>query len=71
MPVMAAMVALLMSAVVVAVVDTGIHHHGWTREQAIRYVMQSNLCDAVVIGCKSAAEIDEAIERVNRALAEG
>jgi predicted aldo/keto reductase-like oxidoreductase len=40
------------------------------REQSIRYVMQSGLCDAVVIGFKSTAEIDEGIERVNRALAE-
>ncbi len=40
------------------------------REKAIRYVMQSNLCDAVVIGFKSTAEVDEAIERIDRALAE-
>jgi predicted aldo/keto reductase-like oxidoreductase len=40
------------------------------REESIRYVMQSGLCDAVVIGVKSAAEIDEAIQRINRALAE-
>jgi predicted aldo/keto reductase-like oxidoreductase len=40
------------------------------RERSIRYVMQSNLCDAVVIGFKSPAEIDEAIERIDRALAE-
>lgn len=39
------------------------------REKSIRYVMQSNLCDAVVIGFKSPAEIDEAIERIDRALA--
>jgi predicted aldo/keto reductase-like oxidoreductase len=37
------------------------------REKAIRYVMQSNLTDAVTIGFKSPAEIDEAIERINRA----
>jgi hypothetical protein len=40
------------------------------REKSIRYVMQSGLCDAVVIGCKSPAEIDEAIERIDRALRE-
>lgn len=40
------------------------------REKSIRYVLQSGLCDAVVIGFKSTAEIDEAIERVNRALAD-
>ena len=32
--------------------------------------MQSGLVDAVVIGFKSPAEIDEAITRINRALAE-
>lgn len=41
------------------------------REKSIRWVMQSGLADAVVIGFKSTAEIDEAIERINRALAEG
>ncbi len=40
------------------------------REKAIRFVMQSNLTDAVVIGFKSPAEIDEAIMRINRALAD-
>lgn len=39
------------------------------REKAIRFVMQSNLTDAVVIGFKSQAEIDEAILRINNALA--
>jgi predicted aldo/keto reductase-like oxidoreductase len=39
------------------------------REKSIRYVMQSGLVDAAVIGFKSTAEIDEGIERVNRALA--
>ena len=38
------------------------------REKAIRFVMQSNLADAVVIGFKSPAEIDEAIMRINNAL---
>ncbi len=40
------------------------------REKAIRYVMQSGLTDAVTIGFKSPAEIDEAIERINRAFAD-
>lgn len=40
------------------------------REQSIRYAMQCGLLDAVVIGFASTAEIDEAIERMNRALAE-
>ena len=40
------------------------------REKSIRFTMQSGLTDAVVIGFKSSAEIDEAIERMNSALAE-
>jgi len=40
------------------------------REKSIRFTMQSGLVDAVVIGFKSAAEIDEAIVRINSALAE-
>jgi len=39
------------------------------REKAMQYVMKSGLTDAVVIGFKSPAEIDESIERMNRALA--
>ncbi|HZS09662.1 MAG TPA: aldo/keto reductase [Blastocatellia bacterium] len=38
------------------------------REKAIRYAMTCGFVDAVVIGFKSPAEIDEAIERINRAL---
>jgi 1-deoxyxylulose-5-phosphate synthase len=40
------------------------------REKAVRYAMACKDIDAVVIGFKSAQEIDEAIERMNRALAE-
>jgi len=40
------------------------------RERSIRFAMQCGLLDAVVIGFKSSAEIDEAIQRINRALAE-
>ena len=40
------------------------------RERSIRFVMQSGLVDAVVIGFASTTEIDEAIERINRALAD-
>ena len=40
------------------------------REKSIRFAMQCGLLDAVVIGFKSPAEIDEAIERINRALAD-
>ncbi len=38
------------------------------REKAIRYAMTCGFVDAVVIGFKSPAEIDEAIERINKAL---
>lgn len=40
------------------------------REKSIRFAMQPGLVDAVVIGFKSSAEIDEAIMRINNALAE-
>jgi len=40
------------------------------REKSIRYAMACREIDAVVIGFKSRQEIDEAIERVNRALKE-
>lgn len=40
------------------------------REKSIRFTMQSGLVDAVVIGFKSQAEIDEAIMRIDSALAE-
>ena len=40
------------------------------REKAIRFAMAHREIDAVVIGFKSTQEIDEAIERMNRALRE-
>ena len=40
------------------------------REKSIRFAMKCGLLDAVVIGFKSPAEIDEAIKRINYALAE-
>jgi aryl-alcohol dehydrogenase-like predicted oxidoreductase len=40
------------------------------REKSIRFAMSRPELDAVVIGFKSADEIDEAIERMNRALAD-
>ncbi len=40
------------------------------REKSIRFTIQSGLTDAVVIGFKSPEEIDEAIKRINSALAE-
>jgi len=39
------------------------------REKAMRFAMSLPEIDAVTIGFKSAAEIDESIERMNRALA--
>ena len=39
------------------------------REKSIRFAMSHREIDAVVIGFKSTAEIDEAVERINRALA--
>jgi len=38
------------------------------REKSIQFVWKSGLVDATVIGFKSAAEVDEAIERIDRAL---
>jgi len=38
------------------------------REKAIRFVVKSGAVDAMTIGFKSAGEIDEAMERINRAL---
>jgi predicted aldo/keto reductase-like oxidoreductase len=40
------------------------------REKSIRFAMQSGLLDAVTIGFKSPEEIDEAIKRINNALAD-
>ncbi|MBN2128961.1 MAG: aldo/keto reductase [Sedimentisphaerales bacterium] len=39
------------------------------RERAMQFVMQSGLTDAVTVGFKSPAEIDETIRRMNEALA--
>ncbi len=41
------------------------------REKSIRFAMSLPELDAVVIGFKNRAEIDEALQRMNRALAEG
>jgi len=40
------------------------------REKSIRFAMQCGLLDCVTIGFKNPAEIDEAIQRINNALAE-
>jgi len=39
------------------------------REKAMQFVMQSGLTDAVTVGFKSPAEVDETIRRMNNALA--
>ncbi len=39
------------------------------REKAIRHAMTCGFVDAIVIGFASPAEVDEAITRMNRALA--
>jgi aryl-alcohol dehydrogenase-like predicted oxidoreductase len=39
------------------------------REKSVRFAMTRPYVDAVIIGVKSPAEVDEAIERMNRALA--
>ena len=41
------------------------------REKSIRFAMACKDIDAVVIGVTSTQQIDEAIERINRALADG
>ena len=38
------------------------------REKAIQYAVNCGCVDAMVIGFKSPAEVDEAVERLNRAL---
>jgi hypothetical protein len=38
------------------------------RDKALRYAMTCGFVDAVVVGFKSPAEVDEAIGRVNLAL---
>ncbi|MGD0539101.1 MAG: aldo/keto reductase [Verrucomicrobiota bacterium] len=39
------------------------------REKAMQFVLRNDLADAIVVGFKSTAEVDEAIERMDRALA--
>ena len=52
------------------VVGEGDFTNAEDRAKAIRFVMQSGLTDAVTIGFKSPAEIDEAIQCMNSALAD-
>jgi hypothetical protein len=40
------------------------------REKSIRFAMQPGLVDCITIGFKSVAEVDEAIQRINSALAD-
>jgi len=50
--------------------SSGLYARSRRLHEAIRFAMQCGVLDAIVIGFKSTAEIDEAIERMNRALAE-
>ncbi len=52
------------------IIGNGDFTHAEDREKSIRFAMACREIDAVVIGFKSPAEIDEAIERMNRALAD-
>jgi hypothetical protein len=47
------------------IVGEGAFNKPEQRDAAIRYVMKLGTVDAVTIGYKSTAEIDEAIERIN------
>jgi predicted aldo/keto reductase-like oxidoreductase len=51
-------------------IGNGLFKEPADREKSIRFAMACKDIDAVVIGFKSTQEIDEAIERINRALAE-
>ena len=51
-------------------VGNGTFQNPEDREQAIRYAMNCDCVDAVVIGFANTAQMDEAIGRINRALAE-
>jgi 1-deoxyxylulose-5-phosphate synthase len=53
------------------IIGNGDFRNADDREKSIRFAMSCPHIDAVVIGFKSRAEVDEAIARMNRALAEG
>ena len=50
-------------------VGNGDFQNAEDREKAVRFAMAQPEINAVVIGFKSTKEIDEAIERIDRALA--
>jgi len=52
------------------IIGNGLFTDPADRERSIRFAMSNPNIDAVVIGFKNTQEIDEAIERINRALAE-
>jgi predicted aldo/keto reductase-like oxidoreductase len=52
------------------IIGEGNFTHPEDREKSIRFAMQSGLLSAVTIGFKNTAEIDEAIRRMNSALAD-
>lgn len=51
-------------------IGNGLFTNPEDREKAVRFAMGMKEIHAVIIGFKTTAEIDEAIERINRALAE-
>ncbi len=51
-------------------IGNGLFKEAADREKAIRYAMACKDIDAVVIGVTSTQQIDEAVERINRALAD-
>jgi predicted aldo/keto reductase-like oxidoreductase len=52
------------------IIGNGLFTDAAEREKSVRFAMSNPNIDAVVIGFKNTQEIDEAIERINRALAE-
>jgi predicted aldo/keto reductase-like oxidoreductase len=52
------------------IIGNGYFQNPEDREKSIRFAMSCKEIDSIVIGFKSTAEIDEAVMRVNRALAE-
>jgi hypothetical protein len=52
------------------IIGEGHFAEGSEREKSIRFAMNCGFVDSIVVGVGSTAEVDEAIERMNRALAE-
>ena len=52
------------------IIGNGQFVHAEDREKSIRFAMACKEIDAIIIGFTSQAQIDEAVERMNRALKE-